>query len=193
MSWTKTVRTALLAIAGLLLLLVAAAYVMVHTSAFNRFVLEKVVEEAQKATGSRVEIRGLQIHWNKLSVDVKGLVIQGKGGSAQPPFLRVDHAAVGLKIISILRRKVNLSDLVLDRPALDLRANARGGTNAPEPAPGNPSSNFVGRLFDLAIGHFIINSGQVLYSDIEVPVSVDLHDFRADASYSFYTHSQRVA
>jgi translocation and assembly module TamB len=184
MSWNKTVRTALLTIVGVILLLVAAAYVMVHTSAFNRFVLERVVEEAKDATGSRVEIRSLQIHWSKLSVDVNGLVIQGKGGNAQPPFLRVDHAAVGLKIISILRRKVDLSELVLDRPILDVRINAQGETNAPKPAPGNPSSNAVSRIFDLAIGHFLINSGQVLYSDINVPVSVDLHDLRADASYS---------
>lgn len=184
MSWAKTVRTVLFTMVSVVLVLVAAAYVMVHTSAFNRFVVEKVVEEAQKATGSRVEIRSLQIHWSKLSVDVNGLVIQGEGGNAQLPFLRVDHAAMGLKIIPILRRKVDLSELVLDRPVLDLSVNARGETNAPKPAPANPSSNAVSRIFDLAIGHFIINSGQVVYSDVNVPVSVDLQDLRADTSYS---------
>ncbi len=38
-------------------------------------------------------------------------------------------------------------------------------------------------LFDLAIGHLAISSGEVRYNDRTVPVSVDLLDFHIDANY----------
>lgn len=185
MSWRKTLRNSLMIAAGVIVLLAAAAYVMVHIAAFNRFVTEKVIEEAEKATGSPVEIRGMEIHWSKLGVDVYGLVIQGREGKPEPPFLQADHVGIGLKIVSILRRKVDFSSLVLDRPILDLRVNARGESNVPKPASSNPSSSPVKTIFDLAVGHLAVNSAEIRYSDRTVPVSVDLRDFRANAAYGF--------
>lgn len=169
--------------AGVIVILAGAAYVTVHTSAFNRFALQEVVEEARRAAGSPVEIRSMEIHWSRLGVDLYGIVIQGQGDT-QPPFLRADHLEVGLKIISILRRKVDLRELVIDRPALNLRVNAQGQTNLPKPASRNSSSSSpVNTLFDLAIGHLVINSGEFHYNDRAVPVSVDLRGFQVDASY----------
>ncbi len=126
MSWAKTVRTTLLIAFGASVLLVGVAYMIVHTAAFNHFVLEKLIQEAQAATGSRVDIRGMEIHWNKLGVDLYGLVIHGKGSNSEPPFFQAEHVGVGMKIVSILRKKVDFRELVIDRPVLDVRVNAQG-------------------------------------------------------------------
>ena len=183
MSWGKTVRNSLVIAAGVLVLLGATVYVTIHTAAFNRFVTEKVIEQAEQATGSPVEIRSMEIHWNELGVDVYGLAIQGREGKPAPPFLQADHVGIGLKIVSVLRKKVDFRSLVLDRPVLDLRVNAQGESNVPKTAPSNSSSSPVKAIFDLAVGHLAVHSGEIRYSDRTVPVSVDLSDFRADAGY----------
>src|ERR1700722_19360677 len=77
MNWAKIAKRTLMIGAAVVLLLVGAAYIIIHTAAFNRFVLQQVVEQAQEATGSRVEIRSMQIHWDHLGVDLYGVVIHG--------------------------------------------------------------------------------------------------------------------
>src|SRR5579884_4058041 len=111
MNWGKIVKRTLLVAAGVIVLLAGAAYVIVHTKAFSNYVLEKVVQEAESATGSRVTIRSMQINWTKLAVDIYGLVIEGKGAPPEPPFLQANHLMVDLKIVSVLRHKVDLSAL----------------------------------------------------------------------------------
>ena len=186
MNWAKVLKRTLLVAAGMVVLLVAAAYVIVHTKAFSNFVLRKTIQEAESATGSRVDIRGMEIHWNKLDVDLYGLVIQGKGAPPQPPLFRAEHIGVGLKIISILRRKVDLSELVVDQPVLDLRVDAQGQTNIPA-SPTKSSTSPADALFNLAIGHLAVKSGQILYKDAELPLSVDLRDFHANSNYGLLT------
>lgn len=183
MNWAKIAKRILLFGAAVVILVVGAAYIVIHTTAFNRFVLEKVVEQAQEATGSQVEIRSMQIHWDHLGVDLYGVVIHGSGPQTGPPFLTADHIGVGLKIISILRKKVDLRELIIDNPSLDLRINARGDSNLPKPASSKPSTNPVDTLFTLAIGHLVVNSGTIRYNDQRVPLAVDLRDLHSDISY----------
>ena len=63
---------------------------------------------------------------------------------------------VGLKIISLGRRKIDLNEIVIDHPSLYLAVDQNGRTNlpaTPSAAPGSRPTN----VFDLAIGHFVIN------------------------------------
>ena len=182
MNWGKVIKRTLLVAAGVVVLVTGAAYVIVHTKAFGNFVLEKVIQEAESATGSRVEIRSMQINWSKLAVDIYGLVIEGRGAPPESPLFQANHVLVDLKIVSILRHKVDLSALVVDQPVLDLRVTARGETNIPKSS--TPSSaNPLDTIFDLAIGHLQVNSGEVLYKDATVPLDVNVRDFQADAHY----------
>ena len=124
----------------------------------------------------------MQINWSKLAVDIYGLVIEGRGAPPESPLFQANHVLVDLKIVSILRHKVDLSALVVDQPVLDLRVTARGETNIPKSS--TPSSaNPLDTIFNLAIGHLQVNSGEVLYKDVTVPLDVNVRDFQADAHY----------
>jgi translocation and assembly module TamB len=182
-NWKKTIRVTFLILIALAVALAGAAYIVVHTSAFNRYVLAKIVEQAQSATGGRVAIHRMEIHWNKLGVDFYDLAVYGIQGTSEPPVLRASHLEVGLKIVSILRRKVDLSEIILDEPIVDLRVNAKGQTNLPTPPPSHKPSNPVDTAFNMAIGHVLVSSGRIDYNDRQVPVSADLRDFRADVSF----------
>jgi translocation and assembly module TamB len=183
-TWKKRILATVVIGLGLAAALAGAAYVVVHTRAFNRFALAKVIEEAQNATGGRVAIQRLEIHWSRLGVDFYGLSLYADQGASQPPVLRASHLGAGLKIISILKRRINLSELVLDEPVLDLRVNAHGETNLPKPPPSKKPSDPIGTVFNLAIGHLLVNSGQIDYRDQQLPLSADLRDFRSDIRFS---------
>ena len=112
--WKKTAGRIALAAFALLGLVALAAFLLVRTDAFHRFVLQKITQATSDATGGRLEVGRFAIHWSALSVDFYGVKLRGTETPAQPPLFAADHLNVGLRIVSILRRKINLSRVVLD-------------------------------------------------------------------------------
>jgi translocation and assembly module TamB len=183
-NWKKKILAMLLVMMGIAAALAGAAYIIVHTRVFTRFVLAKVIRQSESATGGRVAINRMEIHWSKLGVDFYDFAVYGHQGTSQPPLLRASHLGIGLKIVSMIRRKIDLSEIVLDEPVLDLRVNAKGETNWPSFLSSGEPSDPVGTAFDMAIGRLVVNAGQIYYNDQQLPLSADLRDFRTDVRFS---------
>jgi len=186
-NWKKALLLTFVIVLGMLAALAGAAYVVAHTEAFNRFVLAKVIEKAEAATGAPVSIRRMDIHWRNLGVDFYDFAVNGKAGATEPPLFRANHLGIGLKIVSVLKRKIDLSEIVLDDPVLDLQIDAHGVSDIPASPSSSGSSNPVNTAFDMAIGHVLINSGRIYYNDRQIPLSADLSDFQANAKFSVRT------
>src|ERR1700731_5318666 len=116
MNGRRFFRWAVVTIAGAVLVLVVAAVVIVHTDAFRRFVLEQIEQKAQASLGARLNVERMAINWRLFTFDFYGITLHGKENAAQPPLFAADHLRVGLKIVSILQRKVDLNEIVLDQP-----------------------------------------------------------------------------
>lgn len=183
-NWKKAIVGTLSIGAGILVAVAGAAYIIAHTQAFNRFALAKIIEKSENATGGKVDIERMEIHWNRLGVDFYDVALFGSGGNSQLPVLRARHLGIGLNVVSILRRQIDLSEIVLDEPALDLRVDAKGNTNLPKSATPSAPSNPADAVFNAAIGHLLIESGRIHYNDREIPLSANLTNFRADIRYS---------
>ena len=183
MTRAKTVRYIAAGMLAVLVVLGAAAYVVVHTEAFNRFLVAKIVQQARTRAGIRLEIGSLAIQWDKLDVDVYNFAVYRDNPDERTPFVRGDHLGIGLKIVSLLKREINLQDLILDRPVLDLRVASNGATNLPKSQSTGKSSFSPDELFDMAVGHVAIRSGEILYRDQQVPISAELDGFRANVTY----------
>jgi hypothetical protein len=184
MNWKRAILLTFLIVVGLLAALAGAAYLVAHTVAFNRFVLTKVIQQAEAATGAPVSIKRMDIHWKKLGVDFYDFAINGTAGATEPPLFRANHLGIGLKIVSVLKRKIDLSEIVLDEPVLDLQINAHGATNILASPSSSGPSNPVNTAFDMAIGHVLINSGRIYYNDRQIPLSADLSDFQGDVKFN---------
>ena len=166
-------------------MLAAAAVVFVRTAAFHRFVLAKIVQATDNATGGRLEIGNFTIHWTGLRVDFYDLRLRGTESARQPALFATDHLNVGITVISILRRKFTLERIVLDRPSLYLRVDAQGHSNLPQSsakAQAADENSTVAQLFDMAIQRLVVNSGTIDYNDVQIPLSADLHDLQATAN-----------
>src|SRR5437870_1083446 len=144
-------RTAAILIA-LVCFLFIAAVVTLRTAWFRNKVREKIISVAETATGGRVEIGSFSYDWNQLSASVSSFVIHGTEPAADPPLFHADRIRVGLKIISVLRKRVDLASLTIESPQVRIVVDADGHTNLPFPKiRSHRGKSFVQELLALQI------------------------------------------
>ena len=182
-NWRKIVGWTAVVIGALVLLVVVAAVVILQNPAFQRYLVAKIEQTAQESAGARVEIQGLQIHVKTLSADIYGLVVHGTEPGGAKPLLQVTHAKIGIKILSVLRHKVDLSELLIDHPEVNLVVDKDGHSNLPEPPPSQNKSSGT-NIFDLAVGHVLLSDGVINALDRQLPVNANLSRLRTEITFS---------
>src|SRR6185369_1664319 len=137
----------------LALLLVVTGLFIARSDWLREKIRQAVIEQAELATGGRVEIAKIQLDWTGLTADVDGLVIHGTEPAGQAPFLAVDHVTIGIRILSFMTRDVRLEKIDVTRPRVHLIVDENNGTNLPKPkVPGK--SNTADTILNLKIGRF---------------------------------------
>ena len=148
-------------LAALLLMAVVAGFFIVRSAWFYEKVRTRIVTTVETATGGRAEIGTFRFDWSRMRAEVTGFVIHGTEPAGKPPLFRAKSAAVGLKIISILKRDVDIAYLDVVQPQVYLMVGPDGRTNVPEPKvhtkPGAPP---VQTILKLAIGRFALQQGE---------------------------------
>jgi len=146
--------------AALVLLAVAAVWVAQSQWFYDR-VRSRLVETVETATGGRVEIGSFHFDWRRLRAEVRDFTLHGTEPADKPPLFHAESAAVGLRIVSLLKRKVDIAYLDVTAPAVYLIVGADGRTNVPAPkvakTGGKPA---LQTILDLAIGRFSLDRGQ---------------------------------
>ena len=181
MNWKKKVGWTLALIAGLIVVAAIGGYFYLNSSAFRRFAVRKIVEATDDATGGRAQIGGFDFKLSTLTAHLYDIVLRGDGSANAPPLLQVDKLTVGLKIQSVLHRKITLSELLVEHPVAHLRVDREGNSNFPHPPPSDSSGH--ASIFDLAIGHLALENGEVNYNDKKIPLEADLHDLATNATF----------
>jgi len=160
----KPIRIALISLGSIVLLVLIAA-VSLLLIARSDWLREKlrtaVIEQAEKATGGRVEIKQFHLDWNGLTAEVDGLVIHGTESPNVAPLIAVDHVIIGIRIISLWTRDVRLSRIEVTRPRVHIVVDTEGGINLPRPkVPGKTSTQDA--ILNLKIGRFAVRNGEAL-------------------------------
>jgi translocation and assembly module TamB len=179
---------------ALLLIVVLAVAILLHSARFHQYVLATVDQKATQAIGTQVQLQNFALHWSHLSLDLYGLTVAGAAPYANPPLLQVAHAEVGVRIVSILQRKWYLDSFVLDHPVVKIFSDAHGVTNIPAfKSSGSSSSNTS--VFDLGVRHAVLDQGAVYYNNRQSILSADLHnvDFRAGFDPSQQKYSGKLS
>ncbi len=145
-------------LAGLVLGSAAAAVLVLRSAWFNEKVRERLVSTVETATGGRVEAGSFQFDWKRLRAEVGMFTIHGTEPSGKPPLFRARTVAVGLKIISILERRVNIQYLEVVDPRVYLTIDSDGRTNLPAPKI-RGGRTAAETILNLAIGRFSLQNG----------------------------------
>ena len=155
---------------------IVAVSFIARSRAFQAVLLGRIVQRAQQATGVAVAIRNMKLAWNPLVADFYGVTLGSQSGLGRPVFT-VDHVRVGLKLMPLLRHRVDLSEIVVDHPTLYVHVDAKGNSNLPTMKESRSSPNSIA----VAIRHVSIQNGTLNYNDQRIPLDAELQDFRLEA------------
>ena len=170
--WTLAVLAVVISIAAI------AGYFYLRSSAFRHLAVRKIIAQADQATGGRTQIGAFDFDLGTLTAHLYDVVLRGDEPSDAPPLLEIHKLTVGLKVQSILHRKLRLDELLIERPVVHLQVNGPGGSNIPAAAPNQSSSKMS--VFDLAVRHLGLTQGELNYKDRKTLLDADLHDLKTD-------------
>ncbi len=162
---SRPVRIALIS-GGAVILLLALAVVAGIEIARSDWLREKfrkrIVAEAERATGGRVEIGSFKLDWSTLTAELDNLTIHGTEPTGEAPLLVVKRVEVGFKIISLMKRRFDVARVEAESPRAHLLIQPDGTTNIPQPrTPGNEKFG-PETILDLRIGKFDLANGLIV-------------------------------
>jgi translocation and assembly module TamB len=165
--WERVALWTLAVLMGLTAVMVIGVAMLLRSQRFHEYALTTARQSASEALGVQVEIENFAVHFSGISptLDVYGVVIHGAAPYANPPLLELERARIGVRVISLLRKRWYLSEITLHHPVVRIRVDANGNNNLPKPKNSNQNSNGLQPLFDLAIRHAVLNDGEIYYND----------------------------
>src|SRR5258708_17192395 len=182
MRWQRMIGWMAAALAGLILLGVVGGYLYLKSSGFKQYALRTIVQRTNDATGGRTEIGNLDFQLSTLTAHLYNITVHGSEAPNAAPLLQVDKLTVGLKIPSVLHRRVFLSELLIDHPVAHLRVDREGKSNIPQAPPGQNSSHTD--VFDLAVRHALLSNGEINYNDKKSALDADLFNLGAEIRFN---------
>ena len=185
MSRAKLAWIVTAALASLLLVAAVAGILVFRSGWFRDKVRERVIAAAEDATGGKAEIGSFQFDWTSMRVEVRRFALHGTEPAGKPPLLRASSLVVGLKIVSLLSRKIDVRYLTVQEPEIHLIIDPEGHTNVPEPKIKRRSERTaMDTLINLAVGQFSAQNGIFeIESRGRVPFDVQGRNLQATLTY----------
>lgn len=152
---------------GVLVLLVVASLFVLQSSWFAGYVRGKIISVTQESTGGKVELGSFQFDWSHLTVRIRNFVLHGTEPAGSAPLARAALLEVRLKLLSGLKKAVDLQYVGMETPQVNLIVFPDGKTNIPEPKIKKQSSSETSGLetvVNLAVGRFKIENGLLHYA-----------------------------
>src|ERR1700683_934176 len=181
MNWRKIVGWTLASIIAVIVIGAVAGYFYLRSSGFQEFAMRRIIAQADQSIGGRTQIRAFDFNLSTLTAHLYGIVTRGTERPDSPPLVQIDKLTVSLKIKSVFRRDISLSELLIAHPVMHVQVARAGNSNIPQTPPQNSSSHTS--VFELAGGHVALNRGEIDYNDKKTPLDADLHNLTTDVSF----------
>lgn len=175
---------------GILVLLVVAAGIALPFLVDPDDFKPQIVSAVEDATGRQFEIPGeieLSVFpW--LGVKMGAARLGNAAGFGDEPMASIETAQVRVKILPLLRRKVEVGKIVIGQPVIRLERNADGKSNwedfaADQPAtePSADTAADQGATPELSIEGLEIRDAHVVYRDAAAGMTAELMEFDLQA------------
>ncbi len=181
---TRRIAFVLGVVASLFVILAIAGILTVRSQWFRNQVRGRIVTEVEKATGGRAEIGAFDFNWKQMRAEVDGFVVHGTEPAGAPPLFRADAVVLGIKIVSLMKRAVDLQYLDVRRPQIYVILYPDGRTNIPAPKISKPGEGTIESILDLAIGRFgLLNGSFEVSGRGKIPFDAQGNNLRAQFDY----------
>lgn len=175
----------------LVIVIVLGVYILLHNRSFHDYVLRTAQQKITASLGSNAHIQEFALNFSGISptLDIYGVVVDGAAPYQTPPLLQIQHARVGLQVVSLLHKKWYLSDVTVDHPIVQVFVDKQGRSNIPTPQSSGSKSNT--NVFDLGIRHAFLDHGEVYYNNRKSVLDADLHELTFKSAFD--TTNRRYA
>jgi translocation and assembly module TamB len=175
----KAFRLWLPVLAGLL----GAFLVLVHAGVLDRAARRVIIGELERATGGKVELARVKVHYLPLGVELFQLTLHGREQPGEPPFLRIRYLQAQVALRWLLRGPLRLDSLQVEEPAVFVRVDASGESNLPPIPHRQPARPWHEQLFRVIIARLRIEHGTIVYNNRRIPLTADGGLFRMTLDY----------
>src|SRR5947209_2271070 len=117
----------------LVFITVIVAILVMRTDWFRNFVREKIIATTEESTGGKVDLGSFDFDWSHLRATIHDFVIHGTEPAGSAPLLHAQLIEVDLKILSGLKKAVDLQNLKIVQPKAHIIVYPDGSTNVPQP------------------------------------------------------------
>src|SRR5260370_38511337 len=100
-------------------------------SPLHRYVLAKMIQMGEESSGAEVAIRDFSIRWIPLHITLEGVIVRGSAKNLLDPLANLPRIEIGVRWSELLHKQVVLTELTLDRPAVNLITIQAGRTKLP--------------------------------------------------------------
>jgi len=155
--------------AGIVVLLVIAVAGFVYTFDANKY-KEEIADLAESATGRPISIAGdmdISLYpW--IGIKINDVTIENTAGFSNQTFATIGQFDVRVKIIPLLKKRLDIDKLVLHRVALDFEMNAAGENNWSDLAGVSENDNVESEfgLAGLTIGGIDLADSRITWVDV---------------------------
>lgn len=159
MTRRRRIITAVGAATGIAAAMAVSAVLVLQSEWFQERVRERIVREVERATGGRAELGSFAFDWRALRAEVRDFVLHGTEGAEKPPLFRAKALRVGLKLVSLARKDVDIAFFGVEEPRIYLIVHPDGTTNVPEPRVRRAGKPAMETILDLAVARFQVEDG----------------------------------
>ena len=183
--WARVLGWVAAGLGALILLLVAAGYVLLHTSSFRAFVVRKAEAKASQALGSQVQFRDFSLSWaaGGPGLNLYNVVVYGAPPYPTPPLVQISRLHVQVTISSILHFTWYVDDVGIEHPVVHIFADSQGRTNLPHSSSSKSGSQSKVNIFSLGIRHLWLDQGEVYYNNQKGNLAANLLELRVKVGF----------
>lgn len=181
MTWKRVAGWTAVGIVSIILLIVVAAAIVLHSSKFHNYVISTLEQKASDSLNARVRIRNFNLNLHNLTLDMDGITVHSSEPDPEKPLLSVDRLHANVKILSLLQRTWYLNDIEVQHPVVHAYVAKDGSNNFPKPKSSGSKSQT--NIFDLAVRHALLSNGEIYYNDQKSLLNAELHDLTFQSSY----------
>jgi translocation and assembly module TamB len=177
----RLVGWTLATMAAVIIMATVAGHFYIRSNAFQNYVLQKLSSKVYAATGVKTQVQSFDFSLSGLTVTLYNITMRGTEPADASPLVRTEKLTVRFKILSQLHHNINLQEILIEHPVVNVITDRSGKTNLPQAPQSNGSSQ--ANIFNLAIGHVALSRGEVNYNDQSMPLEADLHDLGTDVRF----------
>lgn len=169
-------------VATLILLMIVGAVLIQQNTFVHRDLLARAIQAGEKSSGARISIGNFGIRWMPLRITLSDVVARSRANVSAPPLAAVPQVDIGISWDALLHKKVDLTEVILDRPVVHFVTNNAGESNLPAKPASTTTS--PGSQLQITIQHAAVRGGEVTYNDVPRKLEADLADFHLNVNHN---------